>query len=218
MINIVNLYMSYKGNKVIIGIDLEIKEGEFLMVTGTSGCGKTSLMNILGLMDSKTSGKYFLMGQDIDSLSEVEKSKIRNELFGFVFQSFNLINDFTVFENVEMPMGIGGVDKKERKKRVGALLKKFGLEDKTESLPEHLSGGQKQRVAIARAMSNNPKVIFADEPTGNLDAQNTHSVMEIFKDLNKDGVTIVMVTHDRDLLKYADRVIELDYGKIRESY
>ncbi|MDD7182119.1 ABC transporter ATP-binding protein [Peptostreptococcus porci] len=218
MIKLEGLCKTYGENNVLKNIDLEINKGEFLMITGTSGCGKTSLMNILGLMDTKTSGKYYFNGEDIDTIDEVQKSKIRNTLFGFVFQSFNLINDFTVIENIEMPMGIYGINKSERKERVDTLLKKFDISDKGQSLTSQLSGGQKQRVAIARAISNNPSVIFADEPTGNLDENNTQTVLNIFRKLNQDGITIVMITHDRELLKYADRVVELDYGKIKEVY
>ncbi|MDY4561563.1 MAG: ABC transporter ATP-binding protein [Peptostreptococcus porci] len=218
MIKLEGLCKTYGENNVLKNIDLEINKGEFLMITGTSGCGKTSLMNILGLMDTKTSGKYYFNGEDIDTIDEVQKSKIRNTLFGFVFQSFNLINDFTVIENIEMPMGIYGINKSERKERVDSLLKKFDISDKGQSLTSQLSGGQKQRVAIARAISNNPSVIFADEPTGNLDENNTQTVLNIFRKLNQDGITIVMITHDRELLKYADRVVELDYGKIKEVY
>lgn len=218
MIKLEGLCKTYGENNVLKNIDLEINKGEFLMITGTSGCGKTSLMNILGLMDTKTSGKYYFNGEDIDTIDEVQKSKIRNTLFGFVFQSFNLINDFTVIENIEMPMGIYGINKSERKERVDTLLKKFDISDKGQSLTSQLSEGQKQRVAIARAISNNPSVIFADEPTGNLDENNTQTVLNIFRKLNQDGITIVMITHDRELLKYADRVVELDYGKIKEVY
>ena len=218
MIKLEGLCKTYGENNVLKNIDLEINKGEFLMITGTSGCGKTSLMNILGLMDTKTSWKYYFNGEDIDTIDEVQKSKIRNTLFGFVFQSFNLINDFTVIENIEMPMGIYGINKSERKERVDTLLKKFDISDKGQSLTSQLSGGQKQRVAIARAISNNPSVIFADEPTGNLDENNTQTVLNIFRKLNQDGITIVMITHDRELLKYADRVVELDYGKIKEVY
>lgn len=218
MIKLEGLCKTYGENNVLKNIDLEINKGEFLMITGTSGCGKTSLMNILGLMDTKTSGKYYFNGDDIDTIDEVQKSKIRNTLFGFVFQSFNLINDFTVIENIEMPMGIYGINKSERKERVDTLLKKFDISDKGQSLTSQLSEGQKQRVAIARAISNNPSVIFADEPTGNLDENNTQTVLNIFRKLNQDGITIVMITHDRELLKYADRVVELDYGKIKEVY
>ena len=218
MIKLEGLCKTYGENNVLKNIDLEINKGEFLMITGTSGCGKTSLMNILGLMDTKTSGKYYFNGEDIDTIDEVQKSKIRNTLFGFVFQSFNLINDFTVIENIEMPMGIYGINKSERKERVDTLLKKFDISDKGQSLTSQLSGGQKQRVAIARAISNNPSVIFADEPTGNLDENNTQTVLNIFRKLKQDGITIVMITHDRELLKYADRVVELDYGKIKEVY
>lgn len=218
MIKLEGLCKTYGENNVLKNIDLKINKGEFLMITGTSGCGKTSLMNILGLMDTKTSGKYYFNGEDIDTIDEVQKSKIRNTLFGFVFQSFNLINDFTVIENIEMPMGIYGINKSERKERVDTLLKKFDISDKGQSLTSQLSGGQKQRVAIARAISNNPSVIFADEPTGNLDENNTQTVLNIFRKLNQDGITIVMITHDRELLKYADRVVELDYGKIKEVY
>lgn len=218
MIKLEGLCKTYGENNVLKNIDLEINKGEFLMITGTSGCGKTSLMNILGLMDTKTSGKYYFNGEDIDTIDEVQKSKIRNTLFGFVFQSFNLINDFTVIENIEMPMGIYGINKSERKERVDTLLKKFDISDKGQSLTSQLSGGQKQRVAIARAISNNPSVIFADEPTGNLDENNTQTVLNIFRKLNQDGITIVIITHDRELLKYADRVVELDYGKIKEVY
>lgn len=218
MIKLEGLCKTYGENNVLKNIDLEINKGEFLMITGTSGCGKTSLMNILGLMDTKTSGKYYFNGEDIDTIDEVQKSNIRNTLFGFVFQSFNLINDFTVIENIEMPMGIYGINKSERKERVDTLLKKFDISDKGQSLTSQLSGGQKQRVAIARAISNNPSVIFADEPTGNLDENNTQTVLNIFRKLNQDGITIVMITHDRELLKYADRVVELDYGKIKEVY
>lgn len=217
MIKVINLNKTYNnGIKVqaLKEINLEIERGEFILIIGKSGSGKSTLLNILGCMDGYDSGEYLFSDQDVKSLSSPELARFRNQKVGFVFQSFQLINELTVGENIEMPMGIAGVPRNERKKRVTELLEMVGLEEKESCRPLQLSGGQQQRVAIARALANNPDVILCDEPTGNLDEKNGIKIMELLKKLNEKDTTIIMVTHDLTLKQYADRIIEMKDGMI----
>lgn len=207
------------GNKsvetrVLNALDLDIAEGEFICIYGPSGCGKTSLLNIIGLMDNYTQGRYSFDGFPIENKEQPYFNKLRNNAFGYIFQDFNLIKDLSVLENIEVPMGYGGVKKKLRSARAKALLDQVGLSDKEKFFPDQLSGGEKQRIAIARAMANHPKVILADEPTGSLDQENGIKIMEILKSLNEEGTTIIMVTHDKLLSHYASRVIHIIDGHI----
>lgn len=217
MIKVINLNKTYNnGIKVqaLKEINLEIERGEFILIIGKSGSGKSTLLNILGCMDGYDSGEYLFSDQDVKSLSSPELARFRNQKVGFVFQSFQLINELTVGENIEMPMGIAGVPRNERKKRVTELLEMVGLDEKESCRPLQLSGGQQQRVAIARALANNPDVILCDEPTGNLDEKNGIKIMELLKKLNEKDTTIIMVTHDLTLKQYADRIIEMKDGMI----
>lgn len=217
MIKVINLNKTYNnGIKVqaLKEINLEIERGKFILIIGKSGSGKSTLLNILGCMDGYDSGEYLFSDQDVKSLSSPELARFRNQKVGFVFQSFQLINELTVGENIEMPMGIAGVPRNERKKRVTELLEMVGLEEKESCRPLQLSGGQQQRVAIARALANNPDVILCDEPTGNLDEKNGIKIMELLKKLNEKDTTIIMVTHDLTLKQYADRIIEMKDGMI----
>ncbi len=217
MIKVINLNKTYNnGIKVqaLKEINLKIERGEFILIIGKSGSGKSTLLNILGCMDGYDSGEYLFSDQDVKSLSSPELARFRNQKVGFVFQSFQLINELTVGENIEMPMGIAGVPRNERKKRVTELLEMVGLEEKESCRPLQLSGGQQQRVAIARALANNPDVILCDEPTGNLDEKNGIKIMELLKKLNEKDTTIIMVTHDLTLKQYADRIIEMKDGMI----
>lgn len=218
MIEIRNINKIYFGKnirtKVLDEINLNIDEGEFICIYGPSGCGKTTLLNIIGLMDTYTSGTYLFNGKKISQKEDKEFNRLRNSEFGYIFQDFNLIPDLNVLENICVPMGYGGVKKKTRELRSKMLLEKVGLVERLKHFPEQLSGGEKQRVAIARAISNNPKIILADEPTGSLDQENGLKIMEILKDLNKQGTTIIMVTHDVNLSNYATRVIKILDGKI----
>lgn len=195
-------------------IDLNIKKGEFIAIIGSSGSGKSTMMNILGCLDVANEGKYFLDGIDISSLNDNKIAEIRNKKIGFVFQSFNLLSKLNALENVEVPMVYSGLKLKERKKRALEALKKVGLEDRINHKPTELSGGQKQRVAIARALVNNPAVILADEPTGNLDSHSEKEIMGIFKDLNREGVTIIMVTHEPEIAANCRRVVTFKDGNI----
>lgn len=196
------------------GVNFSIEPGEFVAVMGQSGSGKSTLMNIIGCLDVSTSGKYFLGGQDISLYKENELNKVRNKEIGFVFQSFNLLPKLNVLKNVELPMVYGGVKAHHRKERAMELLEMVGLGDKWKNRPNELSGGQKQRVAIARALSNSPKILLADEPTGNLDSQSEKEIMGIFKNLNDKGTTIIMVTHEPEIAHYASRVINFRDGHI----
>lgn len=218
MIRMRNVNKIYVGKnirtKVLDEINLNIDEREFICIYGPSGCGKTTLLNIIGLMDTYTSGTYSFNEKNINQKEEKEFNKLRNSQFGYIFQDFNLIPDLNVLENICVPMGYGGVKKKDRELRAKKLLEKVGLSERSKHFPDQLSGGEKQRVAIARAISNNPKVILADEPTGSLDQENGIKIMEILKDLNKQGTTIIMVTHDVNLSNYATRVIKILDGKI----
>ena len=196
------------------GVDIEVAKGEFVAIMGPSGCGKSTLMNILGLLDSPTEGSYCLNGTDVALFGEDERTALRKGVIGFVFQSFNLIDDLNVYENIELPLLYMGVPKKERKKRVEEAMERMDIAHRAGHFPQQLSGGQQQRVAIARAVVTNPKIIFADEPTGNLDSRNGLEVMELLKQLNGEGTTVVMVTHSLRDASYAGRVINMFDGQV----
>lgn len=195
-------------------IDINVKEGEFIAVMGPSGCGKSTLLNIIGLLDNPTAGKYFLGGEEVGNLKEKERTQTRKGNIGFVFQSFNLIEEMTVYENVELPLIYLNIKKAERKERVEEALKKMNISHRSKHFPNQLSGGQQQRVAIARAVVANPKLILADEPTGNLDSKNGQDVMDLLTQLNQAGTTIVMVTHSQHDASYAHRIINLFDGRV----
>lgn len=212
-----NVNKYYKVGKeklhVLKDLNLEIESGEFIMIMGKSGSGKTTMLNILGFLDKLDEGKYYFDGTDVSNLSENKRSEYRAKYVGYVFQQFNLIDTLTVSQNIEIPLIYSGVkDKNKRKELVAKRLKEVGLEDKALSYPNHLSGGQQQRIAIARALVNNPKIIFADEPTGALDSETGKEIMRLLTELNESGTTIIMVTHDHDMTKYASRVISLKDG------
>lgn len=195
-------------------VSLEVKAGEFVAIMGPSGCGKSTLLNILGLLSSPTEGTYMLDGKDVSTLSESDRIKLRKGALGFVFQSFNLIDELNVSENIELPLLYMGVSAKERKEAVKAVIDRVAMGHRAKHFPAQLSGGQQQRVAIARAVISNPKLILADEPTGNLDSKNGREVMELLKELHREGTTIVMVTHSQRDASYADRIINLFDGQI----
>ena len=196
------------------GIHIEIKQGEYVAIAGPSGCGKSTLLSILGLLDSPTDGSYALNGRPVQHLSLPERARIRNREIGFIFQSFNLIGDLTVYENVELPLTYRGMPAAERKAAVTGALEKVGMAHRAKHLPSQLSGGQQQRVAVARALAGKPAVLLADEPTGNLDSKNGDSVMQLLAELHKGGATIVMVTHDARFARNADRTIHIFDGRV----
>lgn len=203
--------------------NLEVKEGEFVAVTGPSGSGKTTFLNIAGLLETFEEGQYWLDGNDVSRLNDNIRSRLRNEKIGFIFQGFNLISDLNIFDNVDVPLRYRGFSGAERKKRINNALEMVGLAARARHLPSQLSGGQQQRVAIARALAGEPKFLLADEPTGNLDSLMARQVMDMLEDINKNGMTIVMVTHDPDLARRAHRNIQIVDGqvtdfKIYESY
>ena len=202
---------------VLHGIDLQVNKGEFVSIMGPSGSGKSTFMNILGCLDRPTTGSYRLNGDEVATLSDDELAFVRNKQIGFVFQSFNLLTKLTAVENVALPMIYAGMDKKTRNDRAAALLESVGLGDRMDHLPSELSGGQRQRVAIARALANNPAIIMADEPTGNLDSKSTIDVMNIFRGLYDEGRTIILVTHEPEIATYASRNVVLRDGLIVED-
>ncbi|AAB99520.1 ABC transporter, probable ATP-binding subunit [Methanocaldococcus jannaschii DSM 2661] len=220
MIEAKNVWKIYgKGEAKTIAlknINLKIEEGEFVMIMGPSGCGKSTLLNILALLDTPTKGEVYYKGRRTSSMSENERAIFRRKISGFIFQQFHLIKTLTALENVELPMMLDERDKSYRRKRAKKLLEMVGLGDRLNHYPHQLSGGQQQRVAIARALANNPKIIFADEPTGNLDSKSGMAVMSILKGLNEKGITIIMVTHEQELTKYASKIIKLRDGEIVE--
>jgi putative ABC transport system ATP-binding protein len=199
------------------GIYLEIARGEYISIAGPSGCGKSTLLSLLGLLDTPTEGAYSLNGQSVANLAFAECARIRNREVGFIFQSFNLIGDLTVYENVELPLSYRGLSAVERKGRVEASLDKVGMTHRMQHYPAQLSGGQQQRVAVARALAGRPSILLADEPTGNLDSRNGEAVMELLRDLHREGATICMVTHDPRFAQFADRTIHLFDGRIVEE-
>ena len=200
------------------GIQLDIFKGEFVSIAGPSGCGKSTLLSILGLLDSPSDGKYLLNGTPVENLTLADRARIRNREIGFIFQSFNLIGDLTVYENVELPLTYRGMPAAERKQRATAALERVGMGHRAKHLPSQLSGGQQQRVAVARALAGSPSVLLADEPTGNLDSKNGDAVMELLRDLHRAGSTIVMVTHDNRFARSADRTVHLFDGRIVEEH
>ena len=198
----------------LAGIHLEIKTGEYIAIAGPSGCGKSTLLSILGLLDSPSDGGYWLGGKPVADLPLSERARIRNREVGFIFQSFNLIGDLTVFENVELPLTYRGMRAAERRDRVRAALERVGMAHRAKHLPSQLSGGQQQRVAVARAVAGDPLILLADEPTGNLDSVNGEAVMELLSELHQQGATICMVTHDPRYAKHSDRQIHLFDGRV----
>ena len=221
VIDIQGITKTYVNGKlsvpVLHGIDLVVNKGEFVSIMGPSGSGKSTFMNILGCLDRPTTGSYRLNGDEVATLSDDELAYVRNKQIGFVFQSFNLLTKLTVLENVALPMIYAGVNKKMRIERATQLLQSVGLGERMDHLPSELSGGQRQRVAIARALANNPAIIMADEPTGNLDSKSTIDVMNIFRGLHNEGRTILLVTHEPDIATYASRNVVLKDGIIVED-
>lgn len=221
MIKIEGLCKSFRTEEVetiaLNNVSLEVKNGEFVAIMGPSGCGKSTLLNILGLLDNPTSGKYWLDEKEVGNLKERERTRVRKGEIGFVFQSFNLIDELNVAENVELPLTYLNVKAGERKERVREILKRMSISHRAGHFPQQLSGGQQQRVAIARAVISNPKMILADEPTGNLDSKNGEEVMNLLTELNKEGTTIVMVTHNKHDATFAHRTINLFDGQIVDT-
>ena len=218
MIKTVNLQKVFRTDEVetwaLNNVNIEIQEGEFVAIMGPSGCGKSTLLNILGLLDNPTGGEYRLNGEDVSTYTEAQRTALRKGVIGFVFQSFNLIDELNVYENIELPLLYMGVSSSERKRRVEVAMNRMAIAHRVKHFPQQLSGGQQQRVAIARAVVTNPKLILADEPTGNLDSKNGKEVMDLLTELNKEGTTIVMVTHSQHDAGYADRVINLFDGQV----
>ena len=221
MIKIEKLCKTFRTTEVetiaLNNVSLNVEDKEFVAIMGPSGCGKSTLLNIMGLLDNPTSGDYYLGEQEVGHLKEKDRTNVRKGNIGFVFQSFNLIDELNVAENVELPLTYLGVPSAERKQRVADILKRMNISHRAKHYPQQLSGGQQQRVAIARAVVSNPKIILADEPTGNLDSKNGQEVMELLTELNKEGTTIVMVTHSQRDAGYAGRIINLFDGQIVAS-
>ncbi|MFA5619616.1 MAG: ABC transporter ATP-binding protein [Weeksellaceae bacterium] len=218
MIKTENLTKVYRTEEVetraLNNVGLHIKKGEFVSIMGPSGCGKSTLLNILGLLDNITSGSYLFDGQEMGKLKENGRSKIRKQNIGFIFQNFNLIDELTVYENIELPLIYNGIGSSERKEKVKEILDRMNISHRSKHFPQQLSGGQQQRVAVARALVTEPKLILADEPTGNLDSKNGNEVMELLTDLHAKGSTIVMVTHSAHDASFSQRTIELKDGEI----
>ena len=218
MIEMHGLTKAYRTSDIettaLDNINLEVKDGEFIAVMGTSGCGKSTLLNIIGMLDSPDSGRYSVLGEDVADYSEARLADIRKQNIGFIFQSFNLVDELTVAENVMLPLLYQKVAAAEREQRVQTVLERVGIAHRADHRPQQLSGGQQQRVAVARAVVNNPKLILADEPTGNLDTVNGEEVLELLNQLNRDGTTIVMVTHDPRHADHASRVVNMLDGRV----
>ena len=218
LISLINITKDYIIGDIVTnvlkGITLKVKKGEFIAITGRSGSGKSTLMNVIGLLDTPTNGRYFLEKTEVSKFNEDELSDLRNKKIGFVFQSFNLLPRATILENIILPGIYAGMDRKTREKRGRDLLLNLGISEHEDKNPNQLSGGQQQRVAIARALMNNPDLILADEPTGNLDTKSGQDVMHLLGKLNKEGKTIILITHEKDIAKHARRTIELVDGKI----
>lgn len=221
ILDLKNIYKNYQQDKLVVpvlkDVSLQVEEGEYVAVMGPSGSGKTTLMNIIGCLDRPTSGSYLLAGEDILKYKDKDMSDVRLKSIGFVFQSFHLLPRQSALENVALPLSYAGVKKKERRERAAKALERVGLSDRANFKPTQLSGGQKQRVAIARAMVNNPKILLADEPTGALDSKSGQQIMELFEKLNEEGVTIVMITHDKEIASCAKRVIHIIDGIVTEE-
>jgi putative ABC transport system ATP-binding protein len=222
MLKVKNIVKRYVTGEIdftaLKNIKLKIEKGEFTSIMGPSGSGKSTLMNILGCLDRMDSGTYFLNGKNVSNLGDKELAYIRNKEIGFVFQAFNLLPRMTVLENVELPMAYAGISMKERREKAMSALDKVGLSDRVKHRPNEISGGQKQRVAIARAIVNTPAVIMADEPTGNLDTKSSVEIMKIFQDLNNEGATIIMVTHENDIAQHTKRIVRFKDGEIVDDY
>lgn len=222
MLEVKNIVKRYVTGEIdftaLKDINLKIEKGEFTSIMGPSGSGKSTMMNILGCLDKMDSGTYMINGRNVSNLSDKELAFVRNKEIGFVFQAFNLLPRMTVLENVELPMAYAGVPKKERREKALSALEKVGLSDRVKHRPNEISGGQKQRVAIARAIVNTPAVIMADEPTGNLDTKSSVEIMKIFQDLNNEGATIIMVTHEPDIAQHTKRVVRFRDGEIVDDY
>ena len=201
----------------LAGIHMEVRRGEYVSMAGPSGCGKSTLLSIIGLLDSPTDGKYLLNNKPVQSLDFAERARIRNQEIGFIFQSFNLIGDLTVYENVELPLTYRDMASAERRRRVQNALERVGMAHRMRHYPSQLSGGQQQRVAVARALAGEPLILLADEPTGNLDSKNGEAVMELLDNLHREGATICMVTHDERFARHADRIVHMFDGKIVEE-
>ena len=220
IIQAANLRKTYEVGGTLVhaldGLDVQIEKGAYIALMGTSGSGKSTLMNVLGCLDTPTSGAYVLNGNDVSSLSDDELAEIRNKEIGFVFQTFNLLPRYTALENVALPMIYAGIPKEERLSRAESVLHKVGLGDRMDHKPNELSGGQRQRVAVARALVMNPSIILADEPTGNLDSVTSDGIMELFGEINRDGNTVIVVTHEEDIAAHAERIIRLKDGRISE--
>ena len=218
MIKTLNLKKIYTTEEVettaLNNVNMEIEEGEFVSIMGPSGCGKSTLLNLLGLLDNPSGGEYFFFDQDVANFSERQRAKLRKENIGFVFQSFNLIDELTVFENVELPLLYLGYSSSERKKRVNEVLEQMEIMHRNKHFPQQLSGGQQQRVAVSRAIVSKPKLILADEPTGNLDSSHGDEVMRLLEELHEAGTTLIMVTHSPAYAEYAQRIIHLFDGHI----
>lgn len=204
--------------RALDGIDLDIEKGDLVAIVGHSGSGKSTLMNMLGCLDTLTSGKYVLDGQDVASMTDNQLADVRNKEIGFIFQGFNLISNLDAVGNVELPLVYRGVSKNERKQLAMEALKSVGLEDRMKHKPNEMSGGQQQRVAVARAVAAKPPIILADEPTGNLDTKSTQEIMEILKELHRSGRTVIIITHDEEIASQAHRVIRILDGRIEEDY
>jgi len=218
LISLEDVTKDYRMGDVVVralrGVSLQLVEGEFLAVMGASGSGKSTLMNILGCLDRPTTGKYFLGGKEVSNLTRNELARLRNRTLGFVFQSFNLLPRTSALENAELPLIYSGASRHERRRRAEAALARVGLGDRADHHPNQLSGGQQQRVAIARALVSDPKIILADEPTGNLDSRTSIEVMALFQELGDQGITVILVTHEADIARYASRVVMMRDGLI----